>query len=266
MPEERTDDRAARARSGERSKGESSTDDATAERSAGERQADHAAIDRLAGDLLPALVAKLADSGLGEIEIREGSWRVRVRRPGGDGTGHPRRTGDRASRAQPGHAGHGHPPAGFEGHRSSKDSRATGEARETSGTRETRAGAGNQTNGSTPLGLIPVGPGAEPSGTGTSDEGDGMRTVATSPAVGVYQPRPDAKSGSRVRAGDRLGAVDMLGIPQEVVAPVDGIVGASLVEPGQAVEYGQELVVIEPPDDDDPTGGSAPAKRPSRDG
>jgi len=37
----------------------------------------------------------------------------------------------------------------------------------------------------------------------------------------------------------------MLGIPQEVVAPSDGLVGASLVEPGDAVEYGQGLVVIE---------------------
>jgi pyruvate/2-oxoglutarate dehydrogenase complex dihydrolipoamide acyltransferase (E2) component len=37
----------------------------------------------------------------------------------------------------------------------------------------------------------------------------------------------------------------MLGVPQDVVAPVDGIVGASLVEPGEAVEYGQELIVIE---------------------
>jgi pyruvate/2-oxoglutarate dehydrogenase complex dihydrolipoamide acyltransferase (E2) component len=37
----------------------------------------------------------------------------------------------------------------------------------------------------------------------------------------------------------------MLGVPQEVVAPMDGLVGASLVEPGEAVEYGQELVVIE---------------------
>jgi pyruvate/2-oxoglutarate dehydrogenase complex dihydrolipoamide acyltransferase (E2) component len=37
----------------------------------------------------------------------------------------------------------------------------------------------------------------------------------------------------------------MLGVAQEVVAPADGIVGASLVEPGQAVEYGQELIVIE---------------------
>jgi biotin carboxyl carrier protein len=48
-----------------------------------------------------------------------------------------------------------------------------------------------------------------------------------------------------VRAGDRLGVVDMLGVPQEVVAPVDGILGESLVDTGDAVEYGQELVVIE---------------------
>ena len=37
----------------------------------------------------------------------------------------------------------------------------------------------------------------------------------------------------------------MLGVPQEVVAPTDGLIGASLVDPGDAVEYGQELVVIE---------------------
>ncbi len=30
-----------------------------------------------------------------------------------------------------------------------------------------------------------------------------------------------------------------------MVAPADGIVGASLVEPGEAVEYGQELVWVE---------------------
>ena len=31
----------------------------------------------------------------------------------------------------------------------------------------------------------------------------------------------------------------------EVVAPSDGVVGASLVEPGDAVEYGQDLILIE---------------------
>ena len=67
--------------------------------------------------------------------------------------------------------------------------------------------------------------------------------VATSPAVGVFQPRAELSPGLASANGDRLGAVDMLGIPQEVVAPADGILGASLVEAGQAVEYGQELIV-----------------------
>ena len=69
--------------------------------------------------------------------------------------------------------------------------------------------------------------------------------IATSPAVGIFQPGSAAVSGARVKAGQRLGAVDMLGIPQDVVAPADGIVTSILVEGGMAVEYGQELVGIE---------------------
>jgi len=74
---------------------------------------------------------------------------------------------------------------------------------------------------------------------------DPYRSAAVSPAVGYFQPKPGLPPGSRVRAGDPVGTVDVLGIPQEVVAPADGIVGASLAEPGQAVEYGQELIWIE---------------------
>jgi len=208
------------------------------DRTANERAADHAAIDRLADELLPALVAKLSATGLGEIEVREGPWRVRIRRPG-DGVGGgdlARRSTDRPSRAQPGHAGHGHSPAGFEGHRSSRQAP------------EGRAAGSHSTNGSSPA-LTAVGPGPEPAGPGDGSRGSGerrvSRSVATSPAVGVYQPRTDATPGTRVRAGDRLGAVDMLGVAQEVVAPADGIIGATLVAPGEAVEYGQELIVIE---------------------
>ena len=76
-------------------------------RSAAERSSDHAAIDRLATELLPALVAKLGATGLGELEVREGAWRVRLRRPGpvaaasrhaGSGTA-PRATAGPAERA-----------------------------------------------------------------------------------------------------------------------------------------------------------------------
>jgi biotin carboxyl carrier protein len=96
---------------------------------------------------------------------------------------------------------------------------------------------------------MPVGPGRDGREGRDGRDGhagaDSRRAVATSPAVGIYQPRPETKQGTSVRSGDRLGSVDMLGIAQEVVAPVDGVVGSSLVEPGDAVEYGQELVVIE---------------------
>jgi biotin carboxyl carrier protein len=34
-------------------------------------------------------------------------------------------------------------------------------------------------------------------------------------------------------------------VPQDVLAPGDGVIGSALVEAGDAVEFGQELVVIE---------------------
>ena len=69
-----------------------------------------------------------------------------------------------------------------------------------------------------------------------------------SPAVGIYNQRRDLAVGMRVRAGDKIGTVDVLGVQQDVVSPVDGIIGLSLAEAGEPVEYGQELVRIEPPE------------------
>jgi biotin carboxyl carrier protein len=186
--------------------------------------ADHAAIDRLATDLLPALIARLGATGLGEIEVRRDGWRVRVRRPADGTTRSERRPAGPPSRTQPGHAGHGHGPVPVEGHRPARTATAA-------------------TNGSSPGSLVAVGPGAT-GGPGAPQIPPDGPTVATSPAVGVFTPGADTKPGRRVRAGDRLGTVNMLGVPQEVVAPVDGIVGETLVDAGDAVEYGQELVVI----------------------
>jgi biotin carboxyl carrier protein len=50
--------------------------------------------------------------------------------------------------------------------------------------------------------------------------------------------------GTRVRQGDTLGHVDVLGVREDVLAPADGLVGELLTEAGTAVEYGQELVVV----------------------
>ena len=180
------------------------------------RKADHAGIGRLTDELLPALIAKLGTTQLGELEVREGDWQVRLRRPFGTAPGEGRRATDKPSRSQPGHEGHGHGRVAHEGSRS----KAGGSA--------AARGAAGSTNG-----------------TGARDELERSRAIATSPAVGIFTPGPRAASGTRVRSGDSLGSVNVLGVPQDVLAPVDGIVGSTLVEAGTAVEYGQELIRIE---------------------
>jgi biotin carboxyl carrier protein len=198
--------------------------------------ADHAGIARLTDELLPALIAKLATTQLGELEVREGDWHIRLRRPFGIGPGEGRRASDKASRSQPGHEGHGHPRAAVEGHRpgrSSGGSTLPGGTGITGGT-----GAASASNGT----------GGHAGSGGDHDSEDGpnrSRSIATSPAVGIFNPGPKGASGTRVRSGDVLGTVDVLGVRQDVQAPADGIVGATLVEAGMAVEYGQDLFRIE---------------------
>jgi acetyl-CoA carboxylase biotin carboxyl carrier protein len=187
------------------------------EDAADDRTADHAAIDRLTDELLPALIAKLGATGLGELEVRQGGWRVRLRRPAGSAIPTPtreRKTSDRAA-----------------GERSERAPDKAGERVPRSLHRPLEAKTARTES----------------------------RAVATSPAVGIYRSRADLSAGTRVRAGDRLGAVDMLGVAQEVVAPVDGILGASLVESGDAVEYGQEILVIQLTQATAPTNGTGPA-------
>lgn len=189
---------------------------------AADRDADHAGIARLTDELLPALIAKLGTTHLGELEVREGDWHVRLRRPYGTAPGEGRRATDKPARSQPGHEGHGHARAAVEGHRPARSGGASG----------VTAGTGAAS--------------ASTNGTGAEDApADRSRSIATSPAVGIFQPGSRAASGTRVRAGDSLGTVNVLGVPQDVLAPVDGIVGSTLVEAGMAVEYGQDLIRIE---------------------
>lgn len=147
-----------------------------------------AAIERVADEVLPSIVARLAVSSLGEIEVRHADWHIRVRRS---------------------HGATDDPPAGVPGHRD-------------------EAGAGE--DGKLAAAAPPV------------HHGD----IATSPAVGYFVPRPDLVVGSRVQAGDGIGWIDVLGVRQEVVSPVDGLVGKLFVEAGDPVEYGQELAQLVP--------------------
>jgi biotin carboxyl carrier protein len=209
------------------------------ERSDDARIADHEGISRLTEDLLPALIAKLSTTQLGELEVREGDWQVRLRRPYGVGPGEGRRSTDKASRGQPGHEGHGHGRAGVEGGRARGSGAASGSGSGSGAAGAPSAGGGASSNGASG-GAARVG--------GPRDgetAADRTRTIATSPAVGFFTPGTRAVSGTRVRAGDSLGSVDVLGVREDVVAPADGVVGSTLVEAGTAVEYGQELIRIE---------------------
>jgi biotin carboxyl carrier protein len=203
----------------------------TTGRSDAARRADHAGIAKLTEDLLPALMAKLGSTNLGELEVREGDWTVRLRRPYGAAPGEGRRATDKPSRSQPGHEGHGHGRAAPEG-RGSRGSGGSG------------GGATGVTAGSGAASASTNGTGAPRTG-GSGTDAERSRTIATSPAVGIFQPGAKAASGTRVRAGDPLGTVNVIGVPQDVLAPADGIVGSTLVDGGTAVEYGQELIRIE---------------------
>jgi biotin carboxyl carrier protein len=184
------------------------------DRTPAQRQADHASLARLSETLVPALVAKLTGTGLGEVEVREGDWRIRVRRPLGAAHGAPQRRSERprlpVSTAQaPG--ARQHAPAQVE----------------------------------------PANP------------ADARRALATSPAVGTF--RPGVAVGTRVHAGDRIATVDLLGIPQDVTAPIDGTLVELFAQAGEAVEYGEEIGVVEAApeperaagDDDDAAAGEA---------
>ncbi len=191
------------------------------ERSSAQRQADHDGLARLSETLVPALVSKLNASGLGELEVREGDWRIRLRRPAG---GAP--FGRRAERPRLGV----HPP----GHAPAQGAVATTAHAAVSGA----SGA----------------PGAA-----AVTDPEPRREAATSPAVGVF--RPGVSVGTRVRAGDRIAIVDLLGIPQDVVAPIDGVLAEVLAQGGDAVEYGEEVAVVEAPPERAPTGDGDPADR-----
>jgi acetyl-CoA carboxylase biotin carboxyl carrier protein len=73
-----------------------------------------------------------------------------------------------------------------------------------------------------------------------------------SPVVGVFHnggmldPRELVREGDRVQEGQLLAAIEAMKVPNELRAPVSGVVSRLLVADGAAVEYGQTLLLIEP--------------------
>ena len=147
-----------------------------------------ATIARLADEIVPTLIERLTKSDLGELEVRENGWRVRLRRPLTDGAAAAAPV-TQSSQRQP------HPV---------------------------------------------MAPGSSSGGPREAPRG-----LVASPAVGYFAPRKGVEVGSKLRSGDPLGYVDVLGGRQEVVSPMDGSLRGFEVESGQAVEYGQPIARVE---------------------
>ncbi len=158
-------------------------------------------IAKLAADTLPRLIERMTRSDLGELEVREDGWRIRLRRPIAlsiDAQGAQGRTQSDRPRVA------GGPTTAAHGERTTSTGRS-----------------------------------------GQSGRADSSRGSVTSPAVGYFSSHGGIANGTKVASGDVLGHVDVLGVRQEVVAPIDGIVGGLEVEAGQAIEYGQRIARIE---------------------
>jgi acetyl-CoA carboxylase biotin carboxyl carrier protein len=99
-------------------------------------------------------------------------------------------------------------------------------------------------------------PQAEPPVVAVSDaetvETAAQGTAIESPSVGLFwrAPAPGAPPfvdvGDRVSSGDTVAIVEVMKLMNHVVATVEGVVTAILVENGAAVEFGQALVLIDP--------------------
>jgi len=92
----------------------------------------------------------------------------------------------------------------------------------------------------------------EPARVAGEEIGPASGLVVRSPVVGTFYrcPSPDSepfvKVGDRVHEGETLAVVEAMKVLTEVKAAEEGIVEQILVEDGQPVEYGQELMIIKP--------------------
>jgi biotin carboxyl carrier protein len=65
------------------------------------------------------------------------------------------------------------------------------------------------------------------------------------PLVGIFtHVRPQVKVGTPVNEGQVIAQIEAMGIKNEVVAPIKGVVQEVFVEDMQPVEYDQELFLI----------------------
>jgi biotin carboxyl carrier protein len=68
-----------------------------------------------------------------------------------------------------------------------------------------------------------------------------------STAVGYYSPgTTNLEVGERIAKGDNIAAIEVLGLANDVEAKLGGVVVEVRVKPGDPVEYGQVLAMVQP--------------------
>lgn len=101
-------------------------------------------------------------------------------------------------------------------------------------------GSNPASGGASPAAGETAAPSPEPAAAAASAHG------VASPAVGFFVYADGLGPGLTVRKGDALGHVEMLGVRHDVRAPRGGTVRNLVAESGEAVEYGQVVVELEP--------------------
>ena len=72
------------------------------------------------------------------------------------------------------------------------------------------------------------------------------------PAVGVFHlahrgfPHGEPRPGDQVQAGQLIGTIELMHVPNDLVSPVSGTIESILADDGAGVEYGQPLMSIRP--------------------
>lgn len=70
--------------------------------------------------------------------------------------------------------------------------------------------------------------------------------AVSSPAVGYYRAVVDLKVGDKLAEGDKVGEVVALGLANDVTALGSGEIAEVCVADGEAVEFGQKLLLLRP--------------------
>jgi acetyl-CoA carboxylase biotin carboxyl carrier protein len=91
-----------------------------------------------------------------------------------------------------------------------------------------------------------TGSGQQPADAAGRPEAAAQSVAVPSPAVGFFVYAEALGPGQAVEKGEALGHVEMLGVRHDVRAPRAGTVRNLVAETGEAVEYGQVVVELEP--------------------